>query len=172
MACSKHWILDGYNVMHALAFLRPDIPFDIARECFTGWVGQFQSLGDKQVTIVFDDNVHMPGPHEIHPRVHTIYSPEGFNADGTILSIVRQTPEKIRSTLVVVTRDLMLRDALFAYHCMVISPDAFAKEFDIYRSHVKYKDDVLQNSKDRFYKPFKEFFDESVPTQDKNHTEI
>lgn len=160
MACSKHWILDGYNVMHALNFLQSDIPFEIERERFTSWVGQFQTLGDKQVTIVFDDNVHMPGPNEIHPRVHTIYSPEGFNADGTILSIVRQAPEKIRPTLVVVTRDLMLRDALFAYRCMVISPEAFAKEFEFYRSHVKYKCDFGQQSRnDRFYKPFKEFFD-------------
>lgn len=159
MACNKHWILDGYNVMHALNFLQTDIPFEIARERFTSWVGQFQALGDKQVTIVFDDNVHMAGPHEIHPRVHTIYSPEGFNADGTILSIVRQTPGKIRPSLVVVSRDLMLRDALFAYRCMVVSPDAFAKEFEHYRSHINYKADFnQQKGNDRFYKPFEEVF--------------
>ncbi len=157
MACSKHWILDGYNVMHALNFLHDAIPFEIARERFTSWVGQFQALGDKQVTVVFDDNVHMPGPHEIHQRVRTLYSPEGFNADGTILNIVRLTPGKVRPSLVVVTRDLMLRDALFAYRCIVVSPESFAKEFELYRSHIKYKTDFGQQKlNNRFYNPFKE----------------
>ena len=58
MAGIRHWILDGYNVMHALNFLSDNLPFEIARERFISWLGQFETLGDKHVTVVFDDNIH------------------------------------------------------------------------------------------------------------------
>lgn len=157
----KHWILDGYNVMHALDFIKRDLPFEIARERFISWVCPFQALGDKVVTIVFDDNVHAPGPHEIHPRIRVIYSPEGFNADGTMLALVRQMPASQRPHVVAVTRDGMLGEALLGYGCTVISPTSFANEFQAYRSHVHYKENHLdlKNDDDFTYKPFKEFFE-------------
>lgn len=161
MSQARHWILDGYNVMHALHFISPDLSFETARDRFISWVGQFQALGDKKVTIVFDDNVHREGPHEVYPRVRVIYSPQGFNADGTILSLVRQTPPKEISQLVVVTRDLMLRDAIFAYRCMVISPEAFLKEFNLYRAHTNRCETF--HKKDLFYQPFRDLLDDLTP---------
>ena len=158
----KHWILDGYNVMHALDFIKRELPFEIARERFISWVCPFQAQGDKQVTIVFDDNVHTPGPHEIHSRIRVIYSPEGFNADGTILSLVRQMPPSQRPHVVAVTRDGMLRDALLSYGCTVISPESFSAEFQAYCSHTQRKTDrpnFGQADEEFSYRPFKEFFE-------------
>lgn len=154
-----HWILDGYNVMHALHWLKSFSSFEIAREHFINWVGQFQSLGDKKITIVFDDNVHREGPQEKHPRVHVLYSPKGFNADGTILTLVRKTIPQLRASLIIVTRDLMLRDALFAYKCIVISPEAFHKEFSAYSAHSCEKSKKFALKKDHFYRPFETFFE-------------
>ena len=162
MACMKHWILDGYNIMHVLDFIKRDLPFEIARERFISWVCPFQALGDKSVTIVFDDNVHAPGPHELHPRIRVIYSPEGFNADGTMLSLVRQMPPSQRPHVVAVTRDGMLRDALLGYGCTVISPESFSNEFQAYRSHTQRKADhpnFGQADESFSYQPFKEFFE-------------
>lgn len=157
----KHWILDGYNVMHALDFIKRDLPFEIARERFISWVCPFQASGDKCITIVFDDNIHAPGPHEIHPRIRVIYSPEGFNADGTMLALVRQTPPAQRQHIVAVTRDGMLREAIIGYGCMVISPESFASEYNAYRTHTQYKTNhpnFGQTNEHFAYQPFKEFF--------------
>lgn len=148
--------------MHALDFIKRELPFEIARERFISWVCPFQAQGDKQVTIVFDDNVHTPGPHEIHSRIRVIYSPEGFNADGTILSLVRQMPPSQRPHVVAVTRDGMLRDALLSYGCTVISPESFSAEFQAYCSHTQRKTDrpnFGQADEEFSYRPFKEFFE-------------
>jgi len=149
----RQWILDGYNVMHALKFLPSVSSFEIARERFLNWVGQFQSLGDKNITVVFDANVHNNEPHGVD-RVDSIYSPVGFNGDGTILSIVRQTIPKLRPNLTVVTRDLMLRDAILAYRCVVISPEAFKQEFESYQKNADRKLGKHTESFKNFYKPF------------------
>ena len=154
----NHWVLDGYNVMHALNFIKDGLPFEIAREQFISWVCPFQALGDKHVTIVFDDNVHAPGPHEIHSRIRVIYSPTGFNADGTILSIIRQLQPSQRRYLVAVTRDMMLREAIISYGCMVVSPEHFADEFRAYRVHSDFKTKDIKSNKPFSYQPFKEFF--------------
>lgn len=163
MGCVHHWILDGYNVMHALDFLPSPLSFEVARERFLSWVSQFQTLGDKKVTVVFDDNVHLDGPREIN-RVCSVYSPAGFNGDGAILSIVRQTPRQFRPYLTIVTRDLMLRDAIFSYRCVVISPEAFKQEFETYRQHADRKNMDTKASSCEFYKPFRDFF-ENKPTK-------
>ena len=154
--------------MHALEFVKRDLPFEIARERFISWVCPFQALGDKHMTIVFDDNVHAPGPHEIHPRVRVLYSPEGFNADGTILSLVRQMPPTQRREVIAVTRDGMLRDALLSYGCTVISPESFANEFQAYVSHTQRKTEHSNfgQANERFsYKPFKEFLESKIGQQ-------
>jgi Predicted RNA-binding protein containing a PIN domain len=148
--------------MHALDFIKRDLPFEIARERFISWVCPFQSLGDKRITIVFDDNVHTPGPHELHSRIRVLYSSEGFNADGTILSLVRQMPSSQRQYVVAVTRDGMLRDALLSYGCTVISPESFANEFQAYCAHTQRKTDHFnfgQADEAFSYRPFKEFFE-------------
>ena len=155
MKFHRQWILDGYNVMHALNFLPSTSSFEIARERFLSWVGQFQSLGDKNITVVFDDNVHSNEPHGID-RVDSVYSPLGFNGDGTILSIVRQTIPKVRPNLTIVTHDLMLRDAVLAYGCVVISPEAFKEEFESYRKNVDRKYEKKIKAFRNFCKPFKD----------------
>ncbi|MDR1254889.1 MAG: NYN domain-containing protein [Puniceicoccales bacterium] len=159
----NHWILDGYNVMHALGKIHESPSFEVARALFVAWLGQFQSQGDKRITVVFDSNVTFEGPQVMHPRIHIIYSPQGFNADGTILMCVRQANPETRSHLTVVTRDRMLRDTLFAYNCVVVSPEAFFKEYLIYQSNTQRVNQQKTPSQKYFYKPFQTHFDRYPP---------
>ncbi|MDR0393435.1 MAG: NYN domain-containing protein [Puniceicoccales bacterium] len=159
----NHWILDGYNVMHALNKIRGCRSFEVARALFVAWLGQFQSQGDKRITVVFDSNTTFEGPEATHPHIHVIYSPQGFNADGTILMHVRQANLEIRSHLTVVTRDRMLRDTLLTYNCVVVSPEAFFKEYLIYQSNTQCVKQQKKSSQEHFYKPFQTHFDRHPP---------
>ncbi|MDR0647701.1 MAG: NYN domain-containing protein [Puniceicoccales bacterium] len=159
----SHWILDGYNVMHALDKIRGSHSFEVARARFLTWLGQFQSQGDKHITVVFDSNVTFEGPQVTSSCIHVIYSPQGFNADGTILMYVRQANPETRSHLTIVTRDLMLRDTLFAYNCVVVSPEAFFKEYIIYQSNTQHIKQQKKSSQEHFYKPFQTHFDRHPP---------
>ncbi|MDR2396595.1 MAG: NYN domain-containing protein [Puniceicoccales bacterium] len=159
----NHWILDGYNVMHALNKIRGIHSFEMARELFLAWLGQFQSQGDKRITVVFDSQVTFEGPQITHPRIHVIYSLQGFNADGTILMHVQQANPETRSHLTIVTRDRMLRDTLFSYNCLVVSPEAFFKEYLTYQSNMQRVKQQKTFSREHFYKPFQTHFDKHPP---------
>ncbi|MDR2769605.1 MAG: NYN domain-containing protein [Puniceicoccales bacterium] len=159
----NHWILDGYNVMHALDKIRGIHSFEMARELFLTWLGQFQSQGDKLITVIFDSNTTFEGPQATHPHIRVIYSPQGFNADGTILTYVRQANPETRSHLTIVTRDRMLRDTLFAYNCVVVSPEAFFKEYLTYQSNTQYVKQQKASLQEHFYKPFQMYFDTYPP---------
>jgi predicted RNA-binding protein with PIN domain len=159
----NHWILDGYNVMHALNKIRGGHSFEVTRALFVAWLGQFQSQGDKHITVVFDSNITFEGPQGMSSRIHVIYSPQGFNADGTILMYVRQVNPETRSHLTVVTRDHMLRDTLLVYNCVVVSPEAFFKEYLIYQSNTQRVKQQKKSSQKHFYKPFQTHFDRHPP---------
>lgn len=159
MASKEHWILDGYNVMHALHQIQSSLPFEVSRERFISWVEHFQALGDKQMTIVFDNNVHLEGPEELSIYGNVVYSPVGYNADGTILAIIRKTTPQLRPKIIVVTRDLMLRDAILALRCVVVSPEAFLVEFERYCHQSTYLSHRKKENKKISYQPFRDFFE-------------
>ena len=148
-----HWIFDGYNVMHALHQMHPEWPFETARDAFIRQIETFQSRGDKQLTLVFDGQGTRIEMDTQHPQLRIIYSPMGLNADGVILMLVRQTVPLLRPYVRVVTRDFMLRDAIVAYHCTVLSPKKFFQELNRYRGQSS-RHTTLHST----YRPFQEFF--------------
>lgn len=151
----QHWIFDAYNVMHALNYIDANTTqdFELARERFISWMQNFQNQGTHKVTLVFDSNT--PQDCQEYHKINVIFSPRGFNADGTILLLVRNTHVSQRPNITVVTRDFMLRDALFAYKCIVISPESFAREFAHCQSHHDKSQSRYLKSQGRFYQPFK-----------------
>ena len=150
------WILDGYNVMYALRFLPTDETLELARDRFIAWVRGFASFGD--ITIVFDARGSHERESECPSAVRVIYGTEPLDADGTILALIRQIPPSERSRLTVVTRDFLLRDRIFSYGSMVVSPEAFESEYQR-RSQtegVRTSHKIAGN----FYRPFKDFFEQ------------
>ncbi len=144
--------------MHALHKLEGMASFELARDRFIAWVSEFQNLEDKSLTIVFDNNVEPIADKVIGHRVRVIYSSRGFSADGTILQLVRAMPPQARSQVTVVTRDNGLREALFSYHCVLVSPLGFLKEFRMGQAH----QNRTAESHTFFYRPFEDYFGEWV----------
>ena len=160
------WILDGYNVMYALRFLPSDETLETARERFLAHVRGFSLIGE--MTVVFDAR----GSHEreasVPSAVRVIYGRDPLDADGTILALIRQTAPAERSRLTVVTRDLLLRDRIFSYGSLVISPEAFWSE-----RHLQANGRKTSNETKNFYRPFKDFFaQESVKGQKGTHHKL
>ena len=151
------WILDGYNVMYALRFLPTEGTLELARDRFMAWVHGFASLGD--ITIVFDARGSHERENECPSAVRVIYGTEPMDADGTILTLIRQTKPSERSRLTVVTRDLLLRDRIFSYGSVVISPEAFWSE---YQRRIQAGQREILRRAGHFYRPFKDFFEQNV----------
>ncbi|MBR1843793.1 MAG: NYN domain-containing protein [Opitutales bacterium] len=151
------WILDGYNVMYALRFLPTEGTLELARDRFMAWVHGFASLGD--ITIVFDARGSHERENECPSAVRVIYGTDPMDADGTILTLIRQTKPSKRSRLTVVTRDLLLRDRIFSYGSVVISPEAFWSEYQ--RRSQAEQSETSRGTK-HFYRPFKDFFEKNV----------
>ena len=151
------WILDGYNVMYALRFLPTDETLELARDRFVAWVRGFASFGD--ITIVFDARGSHERESECPSAVRVIYGTEPLDADGTILALIRQTKPSERSRLTVVTRDLLLRDRIFSYGSVVISPGAFWSE---YQRRIQAGQREILRRAGHFYRPFKDFFEQNV----------
>ena len=151
------WVLDGYNVMYALRFLPTDETLELARDRFIAWVRGFASIGD--ITVVFDARGSHERENEPSSAVRVIYGTEPLDADGTILTLVRQTKPSERSRLTVVTRDLLLRDRIFSYGSVVISPGAFESEYQ--RRSQAGQREILRGV-GHFYRPFKDFFEKNT----------
>ena len=150
------WILDGYNVMYALRFLPTEETLELARDRFMAQVRGLASFGD--ITVVFDARGSHEGESECPSSVRVIYGTKPLDADGTILALIRQTKPSERSRLTVVTRDLLLRDRIFSYGSVVISPEAFWSEYQR-RSQVE-QGETSRGTK-HFYRPFKDFFEKT-----------
>ena len=151
------WILDGYNVMYALRLLPTEGTLELARDRFVTWVRGFVSIGD--LTIVFDARGSHEGESECFSAVRVIYGTEPMDADGTILTLIRKTKPSERSRLTVVTRDLLLRDRIFSYGSVVISPEAFWSEYQ--RRSQAEQSETSRGTK-HFYRPFKDFFEKNT----------
>ncbi len=151
---SSRWILDGYNVMYAWQQLPSFQSLELTRDRFIHGVSQWQALGDQQLTIVFDSQRAETSLQEEYRGLQILYSSSGANADGMIMNLIRQTLPSLRRSLTVVTKDLLLRDAIFSYGCIVLSPEAFWQEFHRVRSQVVSRQAKLKP----FYRPFEDFF--------------
>lgn len=100
-----HYILDGYNIIHAIPSLKKTLVHDAesAREMLIHSAGQFCITKKIRCTIVFDgiapDNLRK-GP--IHAPVHVVYS-SPQTADAKIKQLIEQS--KSRSLLVIISSD-------------------------------------------------------------------
>ena len=150
------WILDGYNVMYALRFLPTEETLELARERFMAQVRGLASLQD--VAVVFDARGSHEREDDNPSSVRVIYGTEPLDADGTILALIRQTKPSERSRLTVVTRDLLLRDRIFSYGSMVVSPEAFWSE---YQRRTQTEQGETSRGTKHFYRTFKDFFEKT-----------
>ena len=151
------WILDGYNVMYTLRFLPAEGTLELARDRFMAWVRGFASFGN--VTVVFDARGSREREKGSLPPVRVIYGTELLDADGTILALIHRTEPSARSRLTVVTRDLLLRDRIFSCGAVVISPEAFASE---YQRRSQTEQTKTSRGTKHFYRPFKDFFEQKI----------
>lgn len=143
--------------MYALRFLPTDGALELARDRFMAQVRSLSLLGN--VTVVFDARGSHEGESECPSAVRVIYGTEPMDADGTILALIRQMKPSERSRLTVVTRDLLLRDRIFSYGSVVISPETFWSEYQ--RRTQTEQGETLVSTK-HFYRPFKDFFEQTA----------
>jgi predicted RNA-binding protein with PIN domain len=112
-----HYLIDGYNLMHAAGLMRPRFGpggLEKARRALIGVLAA--SLGEevKHCTVVFDAHVR-PGGHDLEaspPPTHGIevlFAPPGEDADSVIERLIRS--ESTPKLLTVVSGDGRLRAA-------------------------------------------------------------
>ena len=112
------------------------------------------------LTIVFDARGSHEWESECPSAVRVIYGTEPLDADGTILALIRQTKPSERSRLTVVTRDFLLRDRIFSYGSVVISPEVF--ELECQRHSKAEQGETSHKIEGNFYRPFKDFFEQKT----------
>jgi predicted RNA-binding protein with PIN domain len=101
----QHYILDGYNIIHAIPSLKRTLVHDAesAREMLIHSAGQFCITKKIRCTIVFDgiapDN-YRKGPS--HAPIHVVYS-SPLTADAKIKQMIEHS--KNRSLLVIISSD-------------------------------------------------------------------
>jgi len=101
----QHFIIDGYNVIHAIPSLKKTLAHDAmsARELLIHSVAQLTHQKKFRCTIVFDGVAPSDSAKQSpHAPVHVIYS-SPLNADAKIKQMIEQS--KNRSLLVIVSSD-------------------------------------------------------------------
>lgn len=128
---STHYYIDGYNVLHKSAVLRPLAlhDFETAREALIDKVAQFCVISGKRASIVFDGR----GQHHQHPEavehfreapgLEVLYSPTKLSADAVIERRVYQEPKRL--DVVVVSNDRGLRDLCRNLGALTMEADHF-----------------------------------------------
>jgi len=136
-----HYYIDGYNVLHKSATLRPLMmqDFESAREALIDKVAHFCTATGKEATIVFDGQArHRPeiAPHQRGVRgLHVLYSPHSISADTVIERAVYKAPHRI--DLVVVSNDHGLRDLCRNMGALVMQADNFLATVRESRSDIR-----------------------------------
>jgi predicted RNA-binding protein with PIN domain len=107
------YLIDGYNLIHALGMIRRDLPpggLEESRRRLMAFLAQ--ALGpDASVTIVFDAQ-HAPGnlPRtQTREGLHVEFAPAGQSADDRIETLIEEAANP--PTLVVISNDMRLQDA-------------------------------------------------------------
>jgi uncharacterized protein len=107
------YLIDGYNLIHALGMIRRDLPpggLEESRRRLLAFVAQ--SFGpDASVTIVFDAQ-HSPGHvsrRQSREGLHVEFAPAGQSADDRIETLIEEAADP--PALVVISNDMRLQDA-------------------------------------------------------------
>ena len=121
----RHWVLDGYNVIHAIPSLKNLLTHDAdsAREQLIQSIARLTLRKKIRCTVVFDG--HPPDHHRpsLHAPVHVMYS-FPLIADDTIKKIIDKT--KNRSQLIVITSDREILSHARMQSCTTHSAKHFA----------------------------------------------
>lgn len=155
-----HWILDGYNLIHAFKFIQASTSLEVAREKLICLAHDFQSTGDKRITLVFDaqgTNHSQDNFYKNSSIFKVIFSRKNLNADGTILMFIKAQSKTERRNITVITGDLLLREAILSLGCLVLSPHNFYNEVKAYRHNLKFFSTFKRSLKPSLdYNPFRE----------------
>lgn len=125
-----HYIIDGYNVLHAHPVLGPALrdDLDAARARLVAELAGF-AQGGPQTIVVFDGagNPASDGaPHHLGPLT-VIFSKAGVSADAVIEGLGRRFRDR-GERAVVVTSDVATRDTVFSGSVSVLSAATFIDE--------------------------------------------
>ncbi len=101
----QHYIIDGYNVIHAIPSLKKTLLHDAvsARELLIHSVGQLTHTKKFRSTIVFDGTAPQSTPKQsAHAPVHVLFS-FPLTADAKMKQMIEHS--KNRTLLVIITSD-------------------------------------------------------------------
>lgn len=146
MSYSRHLIIDGYNVIHALDDLRQAMRYgqEAARGKLMQMVRVIHDEDSYRVSVVFDGRgerieIERPGAEL---TFSILYAPAACSADAVIEQLVcsSATPQQIT----VVTHDRMISDAICAAGAVVQTPQDL--ESWVRRSEVEQRRRLQQNT--------------------------
>lgn len=121
---SRHWILDGYNVMYAWDG-GANGPLQKRRLALLDALSEFVSVDGSTMTIVFDGRPGGGGSAERHDDITVVWSRKGLSADGEIERMVRKP---IPKDSCVVTSDRMERLMVEGANVPTIGAALFVEE--------------------------------------------
>jgi len=122
----QHFILDGYNLIHAIPALKKTLAHDVqsAREMLIHSVARLTHQRKFRCTIVFDGS---PPPNVVrqpsNAPIHVVYS-YPHNADTKIKQMIEQS--KNRSQLVIVSSDREILNFAKVCSCQTHTSKHFA----------------------------------------------
>lgn len=125
------YYIDGYNVIHHSALLRPLAmqDFEAARDALIERVGRFCVATGHQAKIVFDGrgrNIQPSRPLASVPSLEVVYSPGTKTADSLIERTVYASNN--RRNIIVVSADRGIRNLCYSLNSLVMDPDNFLSE--------------------------------------------
>ncbi len=122
----QHFIIDGYNVIHAIPSLKKTLAHngETARELLIHSVAQFTHKKKFRCTIVFDGTApNNTVKQSTHAPVHVLFS-FPHSADAKIKQMIEQS--KIRSSLVIISSDREIMNFAKVCSCQTHSSKHFA----------------------------------------------
>ncbi|MFZ4621142.1 MAG: NYN domain-containing protein [Bacteroidota bacterium] len=122
----QHYIIDGYNVVHAIPSLKKTLLHDAvsARELFIHSVAQLTHTKKFRCTIVFDGTTPAAtSKQSSHAPVHVVYS-SPLSADARIKQMIEHS--KNRSLLVIISSDREILNFAKVCSCQTHTSNHFA----------------------------------------------
>ena len=138
----QHFIIDGYNVIHAVPALKKTLLHDAesARELLIHSVGQLTHTKKFRCSIIFDGTAP---DHSLkqpaHAPVHVVYS-FPFTADGKIKQMIEHS--RNRSLLTIITSDREILRFAKNYSCQTHTSTYFHNLLSEANDTVTEKSDV------------------------------
>ncbi len=126
---ATRYYIDGYNVLHKSAALRPlaQEDYESAREALVDRVGIFCMATGNRVTVVFDGRGQHKPERQVPLRgvagLDILFSPKNSSADAVIERLVYKASN--RMSLVVVSNDHALRDLCCGMGALTMDADNF-----------------------------------------------